>query len=230
MGITFAQSGLLFLGSLVSFMYMVEYLKDGSISAGYGGMPFCCLFFGFIGFCLLVGGTVLNILNAVSVSKRTKSKNSLRSLYIFVLYPIVLVSFVIPAWESLFLTSLIFALPFLLIGAVVLPFSAITLHREAMKLCKKEYCTSMCIYCKFPHRRDVVAVDGYCPRCGAFNEYPKKDEEGEETGGSKGRGGKRRPKDRGGERAYNDPTERGSSTGMSMTEWSGGGKLEETDK
>ena len=227
MGLTFAQSGLMFLGSFLSFIFMVEYLKWGSISAGMGSTSLCCLLFGSIGFILLVGGSVLNITNAVSVSKKTKSRSSLRSFYIFVFYPIILISFIIPAWESLFLTSLIFALPFLLIGAVVLPFSAITLHREASKLCKKEYTTTACGYCHFPFRRDVKALDGICPRCGAFNEYPIVDKNREtETAGKKQ--GKRRKK--GGKGGYNDPTEKKVSAGMAMTEWGGKGELEETDK
>jgi len=218
MGLTFAQSGLLFLGSLLSFVLMVEYLRWGSISAGMGSTSLCCLFFGSIGFILLVGGSVLNITNAVSVSKKTKSKTSQRSFYIFMFYPIVLISFIIPAWESLFLTSLIFALPFLLIGAVVLPFSAITLHREALKLCKKEYTTTACRYCHFPFRRDVKALDGYCPRCGAFNEYPivDKNKLGEDSDTPKEKIGKKRPLK---QKDYIDPTERGSSTGMATTEW-----------
>jgi hypothetical protein len=158
---------LLGLVSLVSFFIMVEYIQDGGVSMGFGTAP-CCLMIGAISFCVIVVSSILNISTAVSVSKRSKSKVSLRSLYISILYPIVLIAFIIPHFEAAFYTSLIFGFPVFVLGVILLPFSSFSVMREALKMDVKQYTVEACHYCRFTYRREIRQMDAICPRCGAY--------------------------------------------------------------
>ncbi len=158
--------------ALVSFFIGMDYVMNGSVNSGFGIQEeFCCLSVAFILMIIVVGGTGFNVFNAVSVSRRTKSKTSLRALYIFIFYPILAVSFVIPSIDDLFITSMIFGLPVFLLGMILLPFATFTLMREAFKISKKEYVVSSCTYCNFPFRRESETTEGMCPRCGAYNSF-----------------------------------------------------------
>ena len=156
--------------SLVSFFIMLEYIREDSVSLGFGTLP-CCLLIAFISFCILILCSILNITTAVSVSKRSKSKPSLRSFWIFVLYPIALISFIIPSFEEGFFTSLIFGFPLFVSGVILIPFSSFTVLREALKLDKKVYRVEACRYCQFLFRRELRQEDGVCPRCGAYHQF-----------------------------------------------------------
>lgn len=149
-----------FLSSVVFF----EYILDGSVSIPLELTP--CMILFMIIFALLM---LLNIFNGLFVSKISGSPQSLRALYISIFYPILLISFIIACFKEDFQTSFIFGFPFFILGAIILPYGAYVLNKEASAITQKNLVLVYCFNCHYPFEMYRFDKERTCPVCGALN-------------------------------------------------------------
>ncbi len=115
----------------------------------------------------------VNVTNGLMLSRVSKSHRSLRAMYISLLLPVILLSFVFACFKDGFETSLIFGFPFFLIGTIALPYSAFVLAKEAREMVRENTVFLVCYNCHYPFQMNRLALEGICPVCGAQNRiYP----------------------------------------------------------
>jgi len=117
---------------------------------------------------LLVSG--LNLLNAWTVARLVGSRQALRALYLYALFPVIFLSIMLANASDFFLNVLIFGAPLLITGAVLLPYYAYILHSETVAYLRTITFPCMCKECGF--RYLVLRTDerSECPRCRAPSE------------------------------------------------------------
>lgn len=144
-------------------MFFIEYIEDQSVSFPFE-LPGCLVLFLIMLFLVYL----TNIANGIMVTRISRSEKSLRALYIFIFYPVLLLSYLIASYEEIFQTALIFGFPLFLAGAVLMPYGALVIHTEAHMAVYRNLAINYCLNCRYPiqmHREDK---ERRCPMCGAM--------------------------------------------------------------
>jgi Zn-finger nucleic acid-binding protein len=140
-----------------------EYFSHGSITMGYNMAP-CCLVV-FFGLVIALGISIFNIVVSVNIASTIRTAWSYRAVYIFVLYPLVLIGFIADNAPNSFFTMFLYGFPVFAIGAVLMPLAAIALHRTTSKAIKDAKLPVVCprcmVYVYVPRFNKLFA----CPKC-----------------------------------------------------------------
>jgi hypothetical protein len=155
---------LLGLYSIGSFFIWIEFSREGSVS--FPSIASIYLPFLTIG---LIFTYVLNIINGIAVARVTESKRSLRACYFLILYPLVLLGFLLANIDEFLMTSLIFGFPFFIIGAIGLPYFAHVLKKEGIMQLTVNLVIIRCYNCFYTFELHRLEREKRCPLCGAMN-------------------------------------------------------------
>jgi hypothetical protein len=158
--------------SIYSFTIFMKYSIEESVS-----FPIYLTIYLPFFFYALILFILINLKNAYLVSKISCSPQSLRALYISIFYPILLGSFMMATFRDGFQTSTIYGFPLFTLGVILLPYSALTIHREAKTIINENTSVIYCSYCSYPFDMHKLDSERRCPICGTLN--PNKDEKPE---------------------------------------------------
>jgi hypothetical protein len=142
-------------------MLMIDYLEDGSTSFPFE-LPLMAV--GFMFFFLFL--FFLNLSNAIIVARVTRSKNSLRALYFFIFYPILLLSFFAANYSTDFKAAFIFGFPIFVVGALLLIYNAVNINKEARLTFYQNMRVIHCTNCRYPVQMHQLDPERRCPVCG----------------------------------------------------------------
>lgn len=154
----------LMLITFLSFLVFMEYTFEESVLFPFY-LSLCLPLF----FTMLLLFITINIHNGYFVSKVSDTPQALRAFYIFIFYPILLVSFMIATIEYGFQTSLIYGFPIFFLGVILLPYSALVIHREALAIVNKNMLLVYCHNCRYTFEMHRLDIEKRCPICGSQN-------------------------------------------------------------
>jgi hypothetical protein len=115
---------------------------------------------------------VFNVQTALVVAKRIRSPQVLRALYFFSLYPVVFLAIMVVNSTGVFLPVLIFGAPMFNIGAVLFPYFAYSLLREAGGYLRTTTLMVACHRCGFTFLISQESSGSVCPMCHEPNRNP----------------------------------------------------------
>ncbi|MCK5561619.1 MAG: hypothetical protein KAJ51_13535 [Thermoplasmata archaeon] len=141
----------------------MAYVGDQTVSFPFE-LPVCLVLF----FIFLVFIFILNVSNAIIVTRISKSTKSLRALYIFIFYPILLLSYLIACYEEFFQTALIFGFPIFIAGMILLPYGALVINTEARITLFQNLVINYCQNCYYPIQMHRDDQERRCVMCGTM--------------------------------------------------------------
>jgi len=168
--LTSILSFFLILITFFSFLVFIEFTLEESVSFPLY-LTLCLPLF----FIMLLMMFTINIYNGYLVSKASDTLQSMRAFYIFIFYPILLISFMIATMEDGFQTSLIYGFPIFFLGVIFLPYSALIIHREALGMVNKNTVLIYCYNCRYTFEMHRLDLEKRCPLCGFLHRIPKDD-------------------------------------------------------
>jgi hypothetical protein len=165
----FVGIAMFFIG-IISLFSFIDYMDSGEIESGFIMAP--CLAFTFIAFFALLAFN----LPISRIILRTGPESGRRAAYFQILFPILLVSFLIATPRASFAPSLIFGFPLLLVGALAYPYSAVVVHKWVKMAEMKNLQIVGCFRCTYVFEMHREEKWLRCPYCGQVNMNPGAEE------------------------------------------------------
>jgi hypothetical protein len=173
----FGGFAMLFAG-IFSVAVFSDYIRDGdgeiSVAVSSGG---CVV----LGIAMLVVFTVFNLTLALIVLRSARTDGARRAAYFQILFPPLLASFMLSTPMAAFTPSVAFGFPLLLAGAVLYPYSAIVMRREARQIEMRDLLLVSCYRCTYVFEMHREGDGIRCPYCGEVNMNPVEAKEEEAT-------------------------------------------------
>ncbi|UCE74127.1 MAG: hypothetical protein JSV56_00100 [Methanomassiliicoccales archaeon] len=160
----------LMLFSLFSFIFLNDYLTKGTSDFNYYHIP-CGPGF-MIAFIIIIW--ILNVYNSFVVYKKTKINMILNILYILIIYPLIILIFILAGFLESVQIILVAAFPVFFIGAFLLPTCAYIIYTETLDKIEKKISQIECFNCRYEFEIDPQDKEKECPLCGALNIIPFK--------------------------------------------------------
>ena len=152
--------------ALMSVILFGEYLVDESVSAGFWEVP--CLFM----FAFFLFFAIFSVQNALFFIRTSESERARRASYFLILFPLVLLGFVVATTKTGWAPSLTFGFPLFIVGAVGFPLAARVLHKEARAHEARNMLSIRCVRCTHAFVMDRHIEQVLCPYCGQPNLNP----------------------------------------------------------
>ena len=173
-GLALLAGFFMFIGGFLSLVLFMNFLDDGEIVAEIFVAPCIVLIMLSIGVLVAFNFSIVRVLvNAEVPAGR-------RAAYFQLLFPLVLISFLIATPEASFAPSITFAFPLLLIGAVGYPYTALEMKKWVKAAEHENLVVLRCFRCSYQlemHRDEKWLR---CPYCGQVNMNPGKPGDGED--------------------------------------------------
>jgi hypothetical protein len=131
--LTFIFGLYLMLFSLFSFISFYNFMQTGKFNFKYFHIP-CGIIFVLV-FTLIIW--ILNVLNALAHYKHIKSKKNLSILYIFLVYPGLILMLIFAGFVESLHFLMLFAFPIFFIGAFLLPSCSHMIYSDTINLKKQ---------------------------------------------------------------------------------------------
>jgi hypothetical protein len=160
----FFSFGMAFL-SIVSLATFIDWAKNGTFSLLAG--PGICLVFELV---LIVGMSYVTIPTAMAVVAFTGTKDSLRAMYVMMLWPVIFATFMFGNAAGLFVNAYVFGWPLFIASALSMPYAAYTLRREATVAALVRAALLRCYSCNQLFYIERTSPRGFCPHCHCENE------------------------------------------------------------
>ena len=165
-GMSFLAAFVMLVGGLMSLFSFIEYLAEGEIVVNLAAVPCIALSVVFIFvFMVLTVPVARFLLSSEATSVR-------RASYFAILFPVLLVSFLLATPQASFAPFLTFGWPLLLLGAVAYPYAAVVMRRGVLSAQMKHLLMVECFRCTYVfemHKEEPVVR---CPYCGQVNMNP----------------------------------------------------------
>jgi hypothetical protein len=163
------------LSSLAVFWDYISW-GDGEIAVSYsaGG---CVI----IGIVMLIGILAFDLGLALRIARATRRDRARQAAYFQILFPVLLASFMLCTPSAAFAPSIAFGFPLLLAGAVLYPYSAMVMKREAKEIERRDLILVSCWRCRNVFEMHREQEGTRCPYCGELNLNPVEVKEGEAT-------------------------------------------------
>jgi hypothetical protein len=180
LGISVISAMFMFFAGLASVVSFLQYLDEGEIVVDFMSFP-----------CVAMGGifVVLSLAFTIPVARvMTESEvpAARRAAYFCLLFPILLVSFLLATPQADFAPSITFAFPMLLAGSLMYPTSAMTMRRWVKAAEAKNLLMLQCFQCSYTFEMHREEPWVRCPYCGQVNMNPTMDKEAEAPPGAEG--------------------------------------------
>lgn len=146
--------------ALFSIILFGEFLLDGTVSSALGGVP--CLIMP----VLVVFLAFISAKNALFFIRSSTSERARRASYFLILFPLVLVGFVIATTNTEWAPSLTFGFPLFIVGAIGFPYAAMALHKEAKAVVAQNILHVRCTQCTYVFEMHRSSEGVLCPYCG----------------------------------------------------------------
>jgi hypothetical protein len=154
--------------SVISIIGLMDYGGDRSLEVYIEQVM--CISLNLVMVVIVCAGGALA---AREVHEKVGSDAVLRAMYIFAIYPIILVAVVVANARAYFASLLVFGLPLFLFGAIALLWAAHVLERESEFHFWKNSHVLICYGCDRPFVSDRAEEFVVCPRCHLINRNPK---------------------------------------------------------
>jgi hypothetical protein len=173
LGISVISAMFMFFAGLASVFSFFQYLEEGEIEVAFLSFP--CVAMGglFVVLCLTATLPVARVMTESEVPAAR------RAAYFCLLFPILLVSFLLATPQADFAPSITFSFPLLLVGSVMYPMSAITMRRWVKAAEARHLLMLQCFRCTYTFEMHREEPWVRCPYCGQVNMNPTKDKEDE---------------------------------------------------
>jgi len=153
-------------GGLMSLVSFVEYVGDGEMAVNNAAVP-----------CIVMGAIFLVVFLVITVPVArvllsSPSVGARRASYFSVLFPVLLVSFLLSSPQASFAPTFAFAWPLMLLGAVAYPYSAFTMRRWLRAAEMENLLLLECFRCTYTFEMHRLEPCIRCPYCGQVNMNP----------------------------------------------------------
>ncbi len=153
--------------SFASFVLTADYMDDGEVEVGLIDEP-CSVFF-----MLLVWVLIAPVMFvAYRLVRWIETRRALQAAYFLLLYPVVLISYIIATFSEVFLPSMVFGFPLFIVGAIFYPYCAVLLDREYRAMRSENVVRLACHHCSYIFELHRKEEERRCPMCGAVNLNP----------------------------------------------------------
>jgi len=170
----------MFIGGFFSLVFFLDYLEHGEIEMAVVGTP--CIIIGVVSLVVFVAYN-LPIARVLIITAPAQGR---RAAYFQLLFPILLVSFLIATPQAGFAPSLTFVFPLLLLGAFAYPYTALQMKRWIKVAEIENLVVLMCFRCSYQLEMHKDERLHQCPYCGQVNLNPRQAGEGEAKGEAMG--------------------------------------------
>jgi hypothetical protein len=165
-GMALLAGMVMFVAGFISFISFFEYIDTGEISLGMAATP-----------CVIISVAVVLVFIAWTIPLAKVLLSSApaagrRAAYFQILFPIVLVSFLLSTPQAYFAPSVTFAFPLLFVGGLAYPYTALVMRKWVKTIEMKNLLFVQCFRCTYVfemHREDEWIR---CPYCGQPNLNP----------------------------------------------------------
>lgn len=157
---------MMLVGGLISLVGFMDYVNYGEITINPGTDACTVLSAIFVIFFLVLAVPIARFLLS------SEAAGVRRASYFAILFPILLVSFLLATPETSFAPTITFAWPLLLLGAFAYPYAAIVMKRGVRSAEMKHLLLLECFRCSYTfemHREEPMVR---CPYCGQVNMNP----------------------------------------------------------
>jgi len=164
----------MFAGGFISLMLFMDFLSDGEMSAELAVAP--CIVISAISLVLFIAFNI----SVIRVLINTAPPSGRRAAYFQLLFPILLISFMVATPKASFAPSYTFAFPLLLLGAFAYPYSALQMRKAVLVAMHENLVVLKCFRCTYVLQMHVDELWLRCPYCGQINMNPGKPEGGKD--------------------------------------------------
>ncbi len=165
-GLSLLAATVMLVGGFMSLISFVEYLADGEIRVNLAAAPCVVLSSVFIVVFMVLTVPVARFLLSSEVP------GVRRASYFAVLFPILLVSFLLATPQASFAPSFTFSWALLLPGTVAYPYSAIVMKRGVRSAEMRHLLLLECFRCTYVFEMHKEEPMARCPYCGQVNMNP----------------------------------------------------------
>ena len=167
LGISLLAAAIMLLAGLASSVSFIAFVSDGEISADFFVMP-----------CIVLGGFLLVLALAFTVPVArvllgSEAEAARRAAYFSVLFPVLLLSFLLSTPRTGFTVSFTFAFPLFLLGCVAYPYSAGVMRRWVRTAEMENLLMVRCFRCAYVFEMHRQQPRVMCPQCGQVNMNPE---------------------------------------------------------
>ncbi len=166
LGMSVLVAFVLLMGGFMSFISFVEYMGEGEIYISFTEAPCVVMATIFLVVFLVITVPMARVLlSSEDVAVR-------RASYFAVLFPILLVSFLLATPQATFAPSFTFGWPLMFLGTLAYPYSAIIIRRGVRSAEMRHLLLLECFRCTYVFEMHKEEPMARCPYCGQVNMNP----------------------------------------------------------